>query len=89
MLPARRDGERADSGCARTGEAASNASARSLNAEICKQCQQFVVATQDAKEKLDNLAWSKPPPRLRFRLGDGYASGTGEYLGEVLHIYTE
>jgi hypothetical protein len=73
----------------RPGEAASNASARSINAEICKQCQQFVVATQDAKEKLDNLAWSKPPPRLRFRLGDGYASGTGAYLGEVLHIYTE
>jgi hypothetical protein len=72
----------------RPGAAASNASARSINAEICKQCQQFVVATPDDKEKLDSLAWSKPSPRLRFRLGDGYAR-TGEYLGEVLHIYVE
>ena len=61
-------------------------SARQINALLANQCQQFVVATQDAKAKLDSLAWSKPPPRLRFRLGDGYTR-TGEYLGEVLHVY--
>jgi hypothetical protein len=64
----------------RPGTAASNASARQVNAEIAKQCQQFVAATQDAKAKLDSLAWSKPPPRLRF----GTINGN---LGEALHIY--
>lgn len=64
----------------RPGKTASNASARRVNAEIADQCQQFVVATQDAKAKLDSLAWSKPPPRLRFRTINGN-------LGEALHMY--
>jgi hypothetical protein len=72
----------------RAGEAASNASARSINAEISAQCQQFVVATQDAKDKLDDLNWSKPPPRLRFQLCD-FEDATGEYLGEAVRLYVD
>lgn len=66
----------------RPGTAASNASARQVNGEIAKQCQQFVVATQEATDALDRLEWSKPPPRLRFRTIDGN-------LGEAFHIYVE
>lgn len=76
----------------RLGEAAGNASARTVNAEICRQCHQFVVASPEAKPTLDELALPKRPPRLRFRLGGGYAlapDGTDEYLGEVFHMYVD
>jgi len=74
------------------GKTPSNTSARSVNAEICRQCHQFVVASPEAKLTLDKLVLPKRPPRLRFRLGEGYApgpDGTEEYLGEVLHPYVE
>ncbi len=76
----------------RGNQAPINASARSINAEICRQCHQFVVALPDAKSVLDKLALSKRPPRLRFRTGPGYTTGTDgtdEYVGEVLHMYVE
>jgi hypothetical protein len=76
----------------RPGEAASNASTRSINAEICKQCHQFVVASPKDKPALDKLALRKRPPRLRFSLGEGYTvgpNGADEYLGEVLHTYVD
>jgi hypothetical protein len=66
----------------RGNQAPTNASARSVNAEICRQCSQFVVALPEAKSVLDNLALSKRAPRLRFRLIDGS-------VGEVLHMYVE
>lgn len=74
----------------RPGHAPSNASARSVNAEIARQCHQFVIARPNDKPKLDNLALRERPPRLRFRTGDGYRVGptdAGEYLGEVIHTY--
>jgi cytochrome c553 len=76
----------------RPGEAATNASTRSVNAEICAQCHQFVVASPKDKPALDNVALRKRPPRLRFRLGEGYTvglNGADEYLGEVLHTYVD
>jgi hypothetical protein len=76
----------------RPGEAASNASTRSINAEICQQCHQFVVASPNDKPTLDNLVLRKRPPRLRFSLGDGYTvgpNGVEEYLGETLRTYVD
>jgi hypothetical protein len=62
-----------------------NASARGVNAEISAQCQQFVVATQDAKDKLSDHNWSKPPPRLRFQFCE-FEDAAGEYLGEAVRL---
>jgi Protein of unknown function (DUF4238) len=76
-------------------QAASHESARkhrSINAEIFRQCHQFVIGTPQTKPVLDKLELSKRPPRLRFRTGPGYKTGTGgtyEYIGEVLHMYVE
>jgi hypothetical protein len=75
----------------RENQAPSNAPKR-INAEICRQCHQFVVAGRQAKPRLDKLVLSKRPPRLRFRAGRGYTTGpdgADEYLGEVLHLYVE
>ena len=65
-------------------KAPTNASARSVNAEICRQCHQFVVALPNTKGEsvLDNLGLSKLVPRMRFRLINGSA-------GEILHTYVE
>lgn len=76
----------------RPGQAASNASTRSINAEICRQCHHFVVASPQDKPALDSIELRKRPPRLRFRLADGYAvgpNGINQYLGEVLHTYVD
>jgi hypothetical protein len=69
------------------GKTVSNASARRVNAEIVRQCHQFVVAQPADKPALDKLSVAKRGPRLRFRNTDGYHRITGEYLPELLHMY--
>jgi len=74
-----------------TGRDVSQAShePQQVNAEICRQCHQFVIGTPQSKPVLNKLELSKRPPRLRFRTGPGYTTGTDEYIGEVLHMYVE
>lgn len=68
----------------RPGEAASNASVRRINAEICRQCHQFIVASPLDKQALDNITLRKRSPRLRFRL---YTVGPND--DEIVHTYVD
>ena len=87
-VAARRGAQQALLVMPRGGEAASNASAKSVNAEISAECQQFVVATQYAKDTLDGLNRSKRPPRRRFQLCD-VEDATDDYPGEAVRLYVD
>jgi hypothetical protein len=65
---------------------------RAINAEICRQCHQFVIAVLQAKFTLDQIDLLDPPPRVRFATGPGYstsAGAAGEYIGEVFQMYVK
>ncbi|WP_370629553.1 DUF4238 domain-containing protein [Mycolicibacterium sp. BK634] len=64
----------------RGGAEPSNTSLRLVNAEICRQAHQFVVATPENLSSLNQLALAKWPPRIRFRIQSSPD-------GELLHMW--
>jgi hypothetical protein len=63
-----------------------------INAEVGRQCHQFVFGATGSKAAIDALALASRPPRIRFRTGPGYMKvpgGGDEYLGEVVHMYSD
>jgi len=65
---------------------------QAVNNEIGRRCQHFVVATPDARARLESIDLSERPPRIRFRQGPAYynvGNGQSYPMGDIIHTYFE